>query len=362
MYAVIVHLGAGFHSVAKDPLYKKLCINACNAAVKVLRDSSAEDAALNAVVAAISVLEDSPLTNAGFGSCLNIDGHVECDAGIMCGQSLLFTSVGSVSCVKNPIEIPKILLLKHLKEPKSAIGRVKPLSLCGEGARQWAAENGIPLVSPESLVSSESRKNWRKYTSMLKDDRTEDRSKFKRPRLDTVGAVCLDVSGNVCAATSSGGIPLKVTGRFGQSTVYGCGSWAEVTSGISVGCVTSGTGEQLIKTQLAQRIASDILNIQENEAAPEKVNRSFQREFLDSRFLQNEETEKYGAVIGLCKMSTDTENQSAPSFVDFFVKHSTESVAFGYYMSGQTSSPVYSVSRKSDSSLTGSQYLSFACI
>ncbi|VDL60867.1 unnamed protein product [Hymenolepis diminuta] len=348
MFAVIAHVGAGFHSKTKDPLYKKLCEDACNAAVQVLSDSSVDNAALNAVVAAVSVLEDSSLTNAGFGSCLNVDGSVECDAGIMCGQSLIFTSVGSVSCVRNPVEVPKHLLLRHLKEPQSAIGRVKPLSLCGDGAKQWASEIGIPLVPADSLVSSAARNKWRNYRKMLDEDRSISRLHFKRPRLDTVGAVCLDSSGNICAATSSGGIPLKVAGRIGQATVYGCGSWAEVTPDISVGCVTSGTGEQLIKTQLAQKIASEILKQSDDQPLSNIIDSAFRREFLESRFLRKEETHKFGGVIGLSKMLAVATDPSSPSIIDLFVKHSTESVAFGYYVSGQTSKPSFNVSRKPD--------------
>lgn len=362
MFAVLVHVGAGFHSKSKDPLYKKLCDDACNAAIQILNIPAIDFPALNAVTAAVSVLEDSPLTNAGFGSCLNIDGHVECDAGIMCGKSLLFTSVGSVSCVKNPIEVPKHLILLHLKEPHSTVGRVKPLSLCGNGAKQWASEVGIPIVPADYLVSNAAKNRWRNYRKILEDEEAESSIHFKMPRFDTVGAVCLDTFGNICVATSSGGIPLKVGGRIGQASVYGCGSWAEVTSAISVGCVTSGTGEQLIKTQLAQRIASEILKDGNSRPLSDIVDNAFQRDFLDSRFLSNEETNKFGSVIGLCKIQVDANNPSSATIIDLFVKHSTESVAFGYYIGGQMSKPSFSVSRKPQSSLTGSKYFSFNCV
>ncbi|KAL5112565.1 Protein polybromo-1 [Taenia crassiceps] len=329
-----VHAGAGFHSPSKECLYEDVCMNACAAAAHILNDSTTEFAAINAATAAISVLEDSPLTNAGFGSCLNFDGHVECDAGLMCGKSLLFTSVGSVSCIKNPIQIPKHLILQHLTEPASPIGRVKPLSLCGDGARRWASEAaGIPILPDHCLISHVAKRRWQKYRGLVDEHScsvssfsTDGRPQPKKPRcgeLDTVGAVCLDGSGNICAASSSGGIPLKLGGRLGQACVYGCGSWAEVTPTVSVGCVTSGTGEQLIKTQLAQRVASKILN-RRDASLPSIVNAAFQEDFLDSRFLSNETTEKLGSVVGMPKRSLSDE-RADPSESDDTVSSTDKS-------------------------------------
>ena len=359
MFAIVVHAGAGFHSPSKEPSYKSLCLDACNAAVEVLSDPSTEFAALEAVTAAVSFLEDSPLTNAGFGSCLNHDGYVECDAGLMCGKSLLFTSVGSVSCIKNPIQIPRHLLLQHLTGPVSPIGRVRPLTLCGEGAKRWASDvAGLSLLPDHYLISKLSKNKWRKYRKLLVDhelnaDPSSTQNQLKKSKfdkLDTVGAVCLDLSGDICAASSSGGIPLKLGGRLGQACVYGCGSWAEVTPTISVGCVTSGTGEQLIKTQLAQRIASKIIK-QTNVPLQNVVDTAFQCDFFESRFLANESTNKLGCVVGISK----TE-----SSVEFFFKHSTDSLAYGLYVSGQMKEPLTAVSRKSRSHLTGSVYYAFS--
>ena len=54
-------------------------------------------------------MEDSPLTNAGYGSNLTFDGHVECDASVMDGSTLHYGAVGAITGVKNPIEVAKCL-------------------------------------------------------------------------------------------------------------------------------------------------------------------------------------------------------------------------------------------------------------
>nr|VZI51588.1 unnamed protein product [Spirometra erinaceieuropaei] len=225
MFAVAVHAGAGFHSKPNERSYKELCTAACHAAADILRCPATETSAIDAATAAVRVLEDHILTNAGFGSCLSIDGTVECDAGVMCGKSLKFCSVGSVRCIKNPIDVARAMLIDHLGSTASETGRIKPLTLCGEGAAIWARDfAGIPLVPADSLISRPAHQKWRKYRKLVNQFEgrpcpTEvqldpQRPLRKRPRfidrLDTVGAVCIDSSGNVCAALSSGGIPLKM--------------------------------------------------------------------------------------------------------------------------------------------------------
>src|SRR5581483_8235999 len=59
--------------------------------------------ALDAVEAAVVVLEEDPVFDAGYGSHLNLDGHVECDAIVMDGGTLRAGAVAAVRRVRNPI-------------------------------------------------------------------------------------------------------------------------------------------------------------------------------------------------------------------------------------------------------------------
>jgi beta-aspartyl-peptidase (threonine type) len=75
--------------------------------------------------------------------------------------------------------------------------------------------------------------------------------------LETVGAVATDKEGNVAAATSTGGFPLKLSWRIGDSPLIGCGTYADNLSGA---CSTTGVGEIAIRLVLAKTVCSSIEN------------------------------------------------------------------------------------------------------
>lgn len=93
-FFVAVHVGAGYHAPSNEKSLRSAMKRACLAAASILRKGSG--GCIDAVSAAIQILEDDPSTNAGRGSNLSEDGHVECDASIMDGDSGAFGSVGAV--------------------------------------------------------------------------------------------------------------------------------------------------------------------------------------------------------------------------------------------------------------------------
>jgi beta-aspartyl-peptidase (threonine type) len=75
--------------------------------------------------------------------------------------------------------------------------------------------------------------------------------------LETVSAVALDKDGNVAAATSTGGFPLKLAGRIGDSPSIGCGTYADNESGA---CSATGVGEVAMRLVLAKTVCSRMEN------------------------------------------------------------------------------------------------------
>ena len=76
-------------------------------------------------------------------------------------------------------------------------------------------------------------------------------SEIERTPAGTVGAVALDVDGNLAAATSTGGMTGKPPGRLGDSSLIGAGTWADQR--VAVAC--TGIGEAYIRTAAARRFA-----------------------------------------------------------------------------------------------------------
>ncbi|RYZ26094.1 MAG: beta-aspartyl-peptidase, partial [Chitinophagaceae bacterium] len=75
--------------------------------------------------------------------------------------------------------------------------------------------------------------------------------KVKEEKFGTVGAVALDVSGNLAAATSTGGMTNKKWGRVGDSPLIGAGTYANHLCAISC----TGWGEYFIRLCVAKSVA-----------------------------------------------------------------------------------------------------------
>ncbi|XP_078412591.1 threonine aspartase 1 isoform X3 [Cetorhinus maximus] len=338
---VLVHAGAGYHSESKAKEYKQVCKKACQKAIEKLQAGAL---AVDVVTAALIELEDSPFTNAGMGSNLNLSGDIECDASTMDGKSLNFGAVGALRGIKNPILVANKLLSEAQKGKLSA-GRIPPCFLVGEGAYKWAVDHGIVPCPPDIMATKFSlsafRKNRRKLELAEKVETEMIQTKKRREvsentnvtaSLDTVGAVVVDHEGNVAAAVSSGGLAMKHPGRVGQAAVYGCGCWAENTSGpnvYSTAVSTSGCGEHLVRTMLARECSVAL----QAEDAHQALLETMQKKFVRSPFLAREDSVLGGVIVlRCCRCSLESESSlnTQALLVEFLWSHTTESMCVGY--------------------------------
>ena len=204
--------------------------------------------ALDAVEEAVVIMEDDETFDAGRGSFLNRDGKVQLDALIMDGATLRAGGVGCVERLRNPVRAARKILSES-----------PHVYFVAEGAERFAAEHGIPLCRNEDLIIPREVERLRKYQQAAADrESANDGNDLFAPSIshDTVGAVALDRSGNIAAATSTGGTLNKAPGRLGDSSLIGCGCYAD---NLSAAASTTGWGEPIMKLVLAKWTADRVL-------------------------------------------------------------------------------------------------------
>lgn len=225
--AIIVHGGAGNWSLSADR--REEALRACVAAAEagralLLRGGSA----LDAVEKAVNILEDCPVLDAGRGSYPNAEGDVEMDALIMDGRDLSMGAIAAIRRVRYPISLARRVMLDSGHN-----------FLVGAGAEAFADDIDFPRCAVEEL---------------LVDDYHDDASGVTEPVAalgDTVGAVALDMNGDLAAATSTGGTANKLPGRVGDSPLVGSGAYADNwTAAVSA----TGYGEALMRVVISKRV------------------------------------------------------------------------------------------------------------
>lgn len=251
-YLLVIHGGAGTIlktqlTPEKEKAYRAALQRALDAGNDVLKKGGR---AIDAVQAAVQVMEDDPHFNAGKGSVFTNEGKNEMDAAIMDGKTLKAGSVAGVTVVRNPITAARAVMDKS-----------EHVMLAGKGAEQFAAQNGCTIVDPSYFFTEE---RWQGLLRARKLDSAKARldhdsahALLKQPgnrdyKYGTVGAVALDMDGNLAAATSTGGMTNKRFGRVGDAPLIGAGTYANNNT-CAISC--TGWGEFYIRLVMAKSIS-----------------------------------------------------------------------------------------------------------
>lgn len=213
--------------------------------------------ALDAVQAAIISMENDETFDAGRGSFLTRDGRVQLDALMMDGATMRAGGVGCVERIPNPIAAARLVLDES-----------PHVYFVGEGAERFAQEHGMQLCRNEELVIEREIKRLRE--AQEKEAAGHPDLTFAGPQSshDTVGAVALDSNGNIAAGTSTGGTLNKDPGRVGDSSLIGCGCYADNESA-AASC--TGWGEPIMKLVLAKWAADRVLEGMAPDAAAKEA-------------------------------------------------------------------------------------------
>ncbi len=230
-YAIAIHGGAGTIKRAimapeREIAYRKGLVEAINCADDILKNGGS---AMDAVEAAVVSLENDPLFNAGKGAVFSHNGKNELDASIMNGSNLMAGAVASVRNIKNPIKLARAVMENS-----------EHVFLAGEGASEFAKLQNIEFAPDEYFFVQHRYDQWKiiqKEGDGVILDHTEIQTLAQDKKFGTVGAVALDMNGNLAAATSTGGMTNKKYGRIGDSPVIGASTYANNRT-----CAVSSTG------------------------------------------------------------------------------------------------------------------------
>ncbi|AUU05383.1 beta-aspartyl-peptidase [Raoultella planticola] len=242
---IAIHGGAGaITRSALTPERERQYVAALSAIVDSGQKMLAAGAsALDTVTEAVRLLEECPLFNAGIGSVFTRDATHELDACVMDGNRLQAGAVAGVKHVRNPVLAARLVLEQS-----------PHVLLIGEGAEAFVVSHGMERVENHLFSTTERLLQLQQAQAdneIVLDHRAAPLD--ERHKMGTVGAVALDLAGNLAAATSTGGMTNKLPGRVGDSPLPGAGCYANNAS-VAVSC--TGTGEVFMRTLAAYDIAA----------------------------------------------------------------------------------------------------------
>ncbi|MES2140492.1 MAG: isoaspartyl peptidase/L-asparaginase [Bacteroidota bacterium] len=246
-FAIAIHGGAGaiprsIMGAENEKNYKKGLEEALLAGDTIL---SSGGNALDAVEAAVNKLEDNPLFNAGRGAVFTNGGTNELDASIMDGKNLMAGAVTGIKNVKNPVSLARVVMEKS-----------EHVFLSGAGAMEFAKKMNLEFAPDEYFFVQDRYDQLiqaRESDQVVLDHgNTRGATGTPNSKKGTVGAVALDIHGNIAAATSTGGMTNKKFGRVGDSPIIGAGTYANNNT-CAISC--TGHGEFFIRSVVAYDIS-----------------------------------------------------------------------------------------------------------
>jgi L-asparaginase / beta-aspartyl-peptidase len=231
--------------------------------------------ALDAVMEAVRVLENHPLFNAGVGSLLTVDGTVEMDAAVMVAEPAAARGSrgrGARSAVR--LDAGAVAAITRVRNPillaRAVMEHTPHVLMVGAGAERLARRAGLELCRPEELITNRARERWR---AVLDKRAAADISAAEGSggpgRFGTVGAAALDMHGVLAAATSTGGVNGKLSGRVGDSAIIGAGAFADAPGAASA----TGQGEAIMKVALCHEAVMMLRRYDPQTAARRAISR-----------------------------------------------------------------------------------------
>ena len=245
-WALALHGGAGTISKDLPDSVRQQYYDGLEEAVRtgelVLRDGGS---ALDAVEQVVRVLENNPLFNAGKGAVFTSEGTHELDAAIMDGSTLEAGAITGVTTVKNPVSLARLVMENS-----------RHIFFSGQGAERYADQTDVERVENDYFFTQNRYEAWERAqeqsSALPVREEQENWEQRLNEKFGTVGAVALDMDGNLAAATSTGGMTNKQFGRVGDVPIIGSGTYANHVAAVSA----TGWGEKIMEQVSANTIAN----------------------------------------------------------------------------------------------------------
>lgn len=246
-FGIVIHGGAGTllrknMTPEKEAAYREKLTEAIQVGYEILKNGGSSQ---EAVEKTIHVMEDSPLFNAGKGAVLTAEETIELDASFMNGETLDAGAIAGVRTIKHPISAA----IKVMESSSHVM-------LSGQGADQFATEQGLEIVAPEYFYTEQRKEALNRVKEAERkggESASLEQEFLKNQRYGTVGCAALDKNGNLSAGTSTGGMTNKKWNRIGDAPIIGAGTYANnATCAISA----TGWGEFFIRSVVAHDISA----------------------------------------------------------------------------------------------------------
>jgi beta-aspartyl-peptidase (threonine type) len=236
-YIILCHGGAGEVRSGKEKIVEE---GVREAVIKGFSKLKSNGSALDAVEECVKTMEDNPNFNAGTGSVLTMKGTIEMDASISDGRTLNSGAVAMISNIRHPVSLARVVMEK-----------TDHVLIVGASAEKIAGKFGLEACDPRTPERVEMWKQAKKRFEKGELNylpKTMSLIKLFPDLTETVGAVAVDINGDCAAATSTGGLMLKLPGRLGDTPIIGAGNYADSKSAASC----TGIGEVAIRLCLAK--------------------------------------------------------------------------------------------------------------
>ncbi|HSI69886.1 MAG TPA: N(4)-(beta-N-acetylglucosaminyl)-L-asparaginase [Gillisia sp.] len=196
-----------------------------NASIKAGEMLDRGATALDAVEQGV-MIEEANLKNTtvGKGGAPDREGNVTLDACIMAPNG----DAGAVVYLKNNTHAVSVA--------RKVMEETPHVMLAGEGADQFAREQGF---EQENLLTPESEQAYKEWLKTK-----EYKPLINIENHDTIGMLCIDKDGDIAGACTSSGLSYKMNGRVGDSPIIGSGLFLDNEIG---GAVATGMGEAIMK-------------------------------------------------------------------------------------------------------------------